>query len=79
MPVTLPPGRLRLVTSPIFTGSALVTNTIGMAPVADFAASADGRPEKPITAALPLTRSPEPIQEGWDSSTKGLVESSGAA
>jgi ABC transporter substrate binding protein len=39
-PVTLPPGRLRLATSPILTGSAAVSKTIGMVLVAAVAASA---------------------------------------
>ena len=37
-PVTLPPGRLRLATSPIWTGSLPVSNTIGIVVVAAFAA-----------------------------------------
>src|SRR5262245_20698455 len=41
-PVTLPPGRLRLATSPILTGSAAVSKTIGMVLVAAFAASVAG-------------------------------------
>ena len=41
-PVTLPPGRLRLVTSPTATGSAPVVKTIGMLVVAAFAASGEG-------------------------------------
>ena len=39
-PVTLPPGRLRLATSPILTGSEPASKTIGMVAVAAFAASA---------------------------------------
>ena len=38
MPVALPPGRLRLVTRPIFTGSAPMTNTMGIVDVAALAA-----------------------------------------
>jgi len=41
MPVTLPPGRLRLATRPNVTGSPALTKTIGIADVAVFAA----RPE----------------------------------
>ena len=42
MPVTLLPGRFRLVTSPTATGSAPIENTIGMIVVAACAASAEG-------------------------------------
>ena len=41
-PVTFPPGRLRLTTSPVSTGSLPIANTIGMVAVAAFAASAAG-------------------------------------
>jgi len=41
IPVTLPTGRLRLVTRARLTGSAAVSNTMGMV-VAAFAASAAG-------------------------------------
>ena len=41
MPVTLPPGRLRLATSPCWTGSLPFANTIGMLAVADLAAIAE--------------------------------------
>jgi hypothetical protein len=40
MPVTLPPGRLKLVTNPSLTGSVPLTNTIGTAVPAALAASA---------------------------------------
>ena len=40
MPVMFPPGRLKLATSPAFTGSPPLTKTIGMVDVAAFAASA---------------------------------------
>ncbi len=40
-PVTLPPGRARLATSPVLTGSTLVM-TIGMVVVAFMAATVDG-------------------------------------
>jgi len=42
MPVTLPPGRLRLLTRPFLTGSNPVTNTIGTVVVAALAASVEG-------------------------------------
>src|SRR5262249_4805332 len=42
VPVALPPGRLRLVTSPARIGSAAVAKTMGMVVVAVFAASAAG-------------------------------------
>src|SRR5262252_6208224 len=41
-PVILPPGRFRLVTSPICTGSAMMVKTTGIVAVAAFAASAAG-------------------------------------
>ena len=41
MPVTLPPGRLRLATSPCWTGSLPFAKTIGMFAVADLAAIAE--------------------------------------
>jgi hypothetical protein len=57
-PVILPPGRLRLATSPTSTGSAPIVKTIGIAVVAAFAASADGIPPVvTITAACRRTRS----------------------
>src|SRR5262249_31396722 len=52
MPVTLPLGRLRLVTRPNVTGSPALTKTIGIVDVAAFAA----RPEWiPPTAAIAVT------------------------
>jgi hypothetical protein len=54
-PVTLPPGRLKFVTKPIFTASPPVAKTTGMVAVAAFAA----RPEAPPpTAAMTATRWP---------------------
>ena len=50
-PVTLPPGRLRLATSPIWTGSAPAWKTIGTVVVAAFAASAAGV----VTATITVT------------------------
>ena len=49
-PVMLPPGRLRLATSPSSTGSPPVRKTIGMTEVADFAAKAAGKPVVTISA-----------------------------
>src|SRR5215813_6943440 len=43
-PVTLPPGRLRLATSPTSTGSTPTPKTIGISPVAALAASAEAVP-----------------------------------
>jgi hypothetical protein len=43
-PVAFPPGRLRLATSPTFTGSAPPVNTMGMVVVAALAASAGALP-----------------------------------
>jgi hypothetical protein len=57
-PVALPPGRLRLPTSPVSTGSVAVTKTIGMIAVAALAATAAGvLPGAAITATLWRTRS----------------------
>ena len=43
-PVRLPPGRARLATRPLSTGSPPTSKTIGIVEVALFAASAEGRP-----------------------------------
>jgi hypothetical protein len=51
-PVAFPPGWLRLDTSPMVTGSPPSVNTIGMAEVAAFAASAAMLP--PV-AAITIT------------------------
>src|SRR5262249_5724583 len=52
-PVMFPPGRLKLATKPICTGSAAFEKTIGIVAVADFAANAEaGLP----TAAMSDTR-----------------------
>jgi hypothetical protein len=48
-PVRLPPGRFRLATRPICTGSAMVVKTIGMVVVAAFAAIAEGVVKAAIT------------------------------
>ena len=47
--VRLPPGRFRLATRPICTGSAMVVKTIGMVAVAAFAAIAEGVVKAVIT------------------------------
>ena len=57
MPVTLPPGRLRLATRPALTGSSPTTKTIGIVPVAAFAAKAPGKVWVAMTAGLRPTRS----------------------
>src|SRR5262245_60526232 len=51
-PVTLPLGRLRLLTSPGATGSPPIANTIGIDVVAAFAASPAG---VPLMAAITAT------------------------
>jgi hypothetical protein len=57
-PVRLPPGRARLATSPVKTGSSPVRKTIGIVEVALFAARAVGVPPvETITSTLRLTRS----------------------
>ena len=58
IPVTLPPGRLRLATSPTRTGSPPVTKTIGTVVVAALAASAAG--VLPTIRATCRRRSPPP-------------------
>ena len=45
-PVTLPPGRFRLATRPVATGSSAVEKTIGMVVVAALAACAAGSPRE---------------------------------
>src|SRR5215472_7197869 len=56
-PVTLPPGRFRLATSPSLTGSVPSVNTIGIVAVAAFAASAATGETVPITATCRRTSS----------------------
>ena len=51
-PVTLPPGRAKLATSPVFTGSVALTMTIGIVVVARLAASAGAWEEATITSTL---------------------------
>ena len=50
-PVRFPPGRFKLATSPIATGSVATENTIGVVVVAAFAARAERVPAAAITAA----------------------------
>src|SRR3954469_24634183 len=57
-PVAFPPGWLRLDTSPMVTGSPPSVNTIGMAEVAAFAASAALLP--PLAAITPTSGDPPP-------------------
>ena len=57
MPVTLPPGRLRLCTRPIATGSLAAENTTGIVCVAPFAASAAGGPPAANNTATRMTTS----------------------
>jgi hypothetical protein len=52
-PVTLPPGRFKLVTRPVWTGSSLLTKTMGIFVVAALAAGAAARygdKAKPLAA-----------------------------
>ena len=56
-PVTLPPGRARLVTKPESTGSAAFAITMGMAVVAFFAANASSVPTVTIKSTLRRTKS----------------------
>ena len=51
-PVTLPPGRARLATTPVATGSMAATNTTGIVLVAFFAGTTDGVPEATSTSNL---------------------------
>ena len=57
MPVAFPPGRLRLATNPILTGSPPVVNTIGIEDVAAFAATTDGSPPVVTSTATRLRTS----------------------
>jgi len=57
MPVTLPPGRLKLATRPCATGSRLVLKTMGIVVVAALAASAAAISGAVITATFRWTRS----------------------
>jgi len=57
MPVTLPPGRARLATTPAPTGSICAANTIGISVVACFAASTGADAQVTITSTLSPTNS----------------------
>jgi predicted RNase H-like nuclease len=58
MPVTLPFGRLRLVTTPLRTGSSTAVNTMGIVELAALAANAEGAPPAAaMTATLSATSS----------------------
>jgi hypothetical protein len=57
-PVTLPPGRAKLATRRLPTGSPAFANTIGMSEVAFFAASAGGVECVTMTSTLSRTNSP---------------------
>jgi hypothetical protein len=52
IPVIVPPGRARLVTSPIATGSTAATNTTGTDRAASLASSTDEVPEATTTSTL---------------------------
>ncbi len=56
-PVTLPPGRAKLATSPACTGSVALIMTIGIVVVARLAASAGAWEEATITSTFCRTRS----------------------
>ena len=56
-PVTLPPGRARLTTRPVLTGSPATANTIGMTDVARFAAITGGVAYVTMTSTLSRTYS----------------------
>jgi hypothetical protein len=56
-PVMFPPGRARLATSPLPTGSATNVMTMGMMVVASLAAWAAGVDEVTMTSTLSRTRS----------------------
>ncbi len=56
-PVTFPPGRAKLATSPVPTGSVTCTMTIGTVLVARFATRAAGKPTATITSTLRPTNS----------------------
>src|SRR5262245_59911911 len=56
-PVTFPPGRARLATKPVLTGSPADANTIGMTDVACFAARTDAVPQVTITSTFSRTNS----------------------
>ena len=51
-PVTLPPGRAKLGTSPVATGSKVATNTTGIWPAASLAGKTEGVPAARIMSGL---------------------------
>ena len=55
--MTLPPGRARLATRPVPTGSAATAKTIGMTDVACFAARTAAVPAVTMTSTLSRTNS----------------------
>jgi len=57
VPVTLLSGRARLATSPVPTGSAAPTKTIGMLDVAFIAAMVGGEPGQTMMSGLSATSS----------------------
>jgi hypothetical protein len=57
VPVRLPPGLLKLATSPSLTGSKPITNTTGIVVVAFFAACAERRPPVAAITAAPSATS----------------------
>jgi hypothetical protein len=56
-PMTFPPGRAKLATSPTPTGSATFTNTMGIVGVACLAARAAGAEWATMTSTLSWTNS----------------------
>ena len=60
-PVTFPPGRARLATSPSRTGSLTPTITIGTVPLARLAAIVAAVPRAMITATFCRTRATAPL------------------
>src|SRR5262249_44069502 len=63
VPVTFPPGRLRLATSPDLTGSLPVANTIGIVLVADLAATTAS--VAPVNLTVKRRTSPSARSSGW--------------
>ena len=67
IPVTFPPGRLRLATRPAVTGSSPVTNTTGIVDVAALAARAVGGPPA-VASTLTCCRTSSAAKAGSRSS-----------
>jgi hypothetical protein len=67
IPVTLPPGRLRLATRPNSTGSPPTPNTIGIVVVAALAASADG-----VLAGVAITATRRRTRSAANSGSRAL-------